>query len=646
MVVNVAGAGAGKTTKMADIIMGHGIPDGKVAFCIAFTNAAADNIKEKVERKLNGVPNNIKISTIHSFLYHELIEPYYYFLYGQQFRQLSTIKLPDLNRYKAAKLSELKRADILHITKIPEKAKWVAYQKSGDTKKVKSIRKRILARFNDYCSAIYVDEAQDINKDIYDVLSSLENAGVEIILYGDPKQDVKGYGCFRRIIDESSDVHYYSDCYRCPQAHLDLSNELAPPDEKQVASAKNAVGSLSIVFESDIKNLKEYIESANYGLCYISQKRGHFCTHGIEATGTRFETLHNEVFCAMEEKWRGEKTEIEIKRAAFFVTEKILNGYNYFKKALELDTIKDKKGKIKPRYSREISELLVQYAYTLYRSGAIAYNGKKFYPDAYTGFVAGADIAGNIMPENAVTTGTSTKVSPLFTDSLRALSYFYAGVSAYTADRQDEAMKAFADSERMNPRNSDMYVYMMSLLEKKILKDSVSTSVHILADSLLAVSKRAYKLFGISNPLFLRRTVDILNRKGDSLESLDILNRQIELTPDSAFLYGLRAVTNELLAKDDDALLDYQRAAEKKGVSSSILLRGAYKYYEIGADRKNKIEGTRKQKAALRKAVLTDFMYPALELAKRAKEMSSDAQEKRIIDNLLENIDYDISVLK
>lgn len=78
MVVNVAGAGAGKTTKMADIIMGHDIPDGKVAFCIAFTNAAADNIKEKVERKLNGVPNNIKISTIHSFLYHELIEPYYH----------------------------------------------------------------------------------------------------------------------------------------------------------------------------------------------------------------------------------------------------------------------------------------------------------------------------------------------------------------------------------------------------------------------------------------------------------------------------------------------------------------------------------------------------------------------------------------
>lgn len=75
-------------------------------------------------------------------------------------------------------------------------------------------------------------------KDIYDVLSSLDNAGVEIVLYGDPKQDVKGYGCFRRIMDESSDVHYYSDCYRCPQAHLDLSNELAPPMKSKWQASK------------------------------------------------------------------------------------------------------------------------------------------------------------------------------------------------------------------------------------------------------------------------------------------------------------------------------------------------------------------------------------------------------------------------
>lgn len=328
MIVNVAGAGAGKTTKMADIIMAHDIPDGKVVFCIAFTNAAADNIKEKVAEKVNGVPDNIKISTIHSFLYKELIEPYYCFLYGKHFGQLSTSSLPPSNCYRSKKLFELEQEGSLHITKIPEKAKWVVYQKSKDTKEVKSVRKKVLSYFNSYCSAIYVDEAQDISKDIYDVLSALERAGVEIILYGDPKQDVKGFGYFRQIIDKSSDVHYFSDCYRCPQIHLNLSNTLAQKDEKQVANCENAVGSLEIVFESDIDDVKEYIETENYGLCYISQKRGEFYTHSSETIDECFETLRHEVFRAMQEKWREETTEIEIERAAYFVAEKMLENYD------------------------------------------------------------------------------------------------------------------------------------------------------------------------------------------------------------------------------------------------------------------------------------------------------------------------------
>ena len=56
MKVNVAGAGAGKTTKMAELITALEIPEGKVVFCIAFTNAAATNIIEKVEEKLGAVP--------------------------------------------------------------------------------------------------------------------------------------------------------------------------------------------------------------------------------------------------------------------------------------------------------------------------------------------------------------------------------------------------------------------------------------------------------------------------------------------------------------------------------------------------------------------------------------------------------------
>lgn len=328
MIVNVAGAGAGKTTKMAKLITGLEIPDGKVVFCIAFTNAAATNITEKVKEKLGVVPDNIKISTIHSFLYQELVYPYYFSLYKKHYERLSVINLPSEQGYRRAKLSELEAGNVLHFTLIPERAKWVAYHKSSDRKAEKNIRKKLLAQFSDYCAAIFVDEAQDIGQDVKIILEALEQSGVEIILYGDPKQDVKGLGKFREIIDNSPSVNYVPECHRCPEKHLRLSNMLAPKAEQQQADNSNAIGSITVVFESDVKDVKQFLTEENYGLQYISMKRDRFATHEQQASGERFETLRHEVHRAMYEKWMGAKSELEINRAAFYVAEQMLLAFD------------------------------------------------------------------------------------------------------------------------------------------------------------------------------------------------------------------------------------------------------------------------------------------------------------------------------
>lgn len=328
MKVNVAGAGAGKTTKMAELITGLDIPEGKIVFCIAFTNAAAKNIAEKVEEKLGTIPDNIKISTIHSFLYQELVYPYYFALYNKHYERLSVIDLPSEQGYRRAKLSELEAENILHFSMIPERAKWVAYQKSRDRKAVKDIRKKLLARFTDYCAAIFVDEAQDIGQDVKLILEALEQSGVEIILYGDPKQDVKGLGKFREIMENAPKVNYIPECHRCPQKHLKLSNALAPEAEKQKADEGNAEGSINVVFESDVEDIKQFLKEGNYGLQYISMKRDRFATHEKQESGERFETLRHEVYRAICDKWTGIKTELEIKRAAFYVAEQMLLAFD------------------------------------------------------------------------------------------------------------------------------------------------------------------------------------------------------------------------------------------------------------------------------------------------------------------------------
>lgn len=327
MKVNVAGAGAGKTTKMAELITGVDIPAGKIVFCIAFTNAAAANIEEKLMSRLGETPDNIKISTIHSFLYQELIKPYYYFLYGKQYEWLSVIDLPTENRYKQIKLSELEADAILHYTKIPERAKWVAYQKSGDTRAIKDARARILKRFSDYCAAIYVDEAQDIGEDVRHILEALDAAGVKMVLCGDPKQDVRGLGQFREIIKKTDGVNYIVECHRCPQKHLNLSNRLASETERQIAADDSAYGSLTIVFESEIEDMKSFLTEVKYGLRYISSRRDRFDTHEKREGKNRFENLYHEVHRHMLVKWKGIKSEIEVERIAFYITECMLKDY-------------------------------------------------------------------------------------------------------------------------------------------------------------------------------------------------------------------------------------------------------------------------------------------------------------------------------
>ena len=328
MKVNVAGAGAGKTTTMAERITEFEIPEGKIVFCIAFTNAAADNIAEKVEKELGQVPENIKISTIHAFLNQELIQPYYYRIYRRHFDKISVINLPKKDGHKRSKLSELEKNGILHQTKIPEKAKWVAYQKSSDRKAERDIRKKLINHFADYCAVIFVDEAQDINEDVRLILEALDKSGVDIILYGDPKQDVKGLGQFRKIIEDTAEVNYISECHRCPQSHLNLSNSLASAEERQIADEKNVEGSIKIVYESDIENLQRFIDDGDYGLKFISMKRDRFATHEKKDIEGRFETLRHEVQKAVADKWAGQECDLEINRVAFHITERMLEAFD------------------------------------------------------------------------------------------------------------------------------------------------------------------------------------------------------------------------------------------------------------------------------------------------------------------------------
>lgn len=319
MQITVAGAGAGKTSGLAEKIISDRkvIPNYKMIYCIAFTNNAADSIKDKLLKYYGELPYNIKVATIHAFLYEEIIHPYYFALFGTHYKGISVVELDTKPAYRNYKIKALEGKGYLHIEKIPERAKWVISKKSSDKKTDIDKRKTILNIICQYCGKIFVDEAQDIDSNIQEILVALDNLGIDIELYGDPKQDLRGNGSFRELIDMSKEnVNYWARCYRCPAKHLVVTNSLINANEQQY-SEKND-GKLSIIFESEIKE----IDLSKYDLKYIYRRNDRFETHHVAEDNAKFQTLMYEVSNIIETI--PNLSEVGIKIRAYFYAIKML----------------------------------------------------------------------------------------------------------------------------------------------------------------------------------------------------------------------------------------------------------------------------------------------------------------------------------
>ncbi|MGY0755315.1 AAA family ATPase [Staphylococcus haemolyticus] len=275
MNITVAGAGAGKTTKMAkDVLEYSKMTDNKkYIFVITFTNSACNKIKEELKKRNGTIPQRIKVMTIHSFLLQQFIFPFYHLVYPQKFKSVSVINLPTNPMYKNNKIKELKKLEMIHVKEITSEAQYLICGKGNDNKKIKEKRKNIINLLSKYIDSIYIDEAQDIDEKCKFVLSELEKHNIIINLIGDPKQDLRGRNVFKKIVDEQKDANFININYRCPIEHVTFSNKYV--ENKQQQNSIKIGGNINFIFEDDI-NLNEYMSEFAFGLQYIYQKNKRF----------------------------------------------------------------------------------------------------------------------------------------------------------------------------------------------------------------------------------------------------------------------------------------------------------------------------------------------------------------------------------
>lgn len=325
MKIIIAGAGAGKTTSMAQKVLEryNTITDGKIIYVITYTNAARDHIRKKIIELNGSIPRGVKIETSHVFLLQEIIFPYNHLLFEQQYTQVSLINLPENHGYRASKLAELRANNMIHVQETTKVAKWIISGKSDDRRIIKNKREKVLSIIQRYLDCVFIDEAQDMDQHLSGIIEMLSNKEIGVIVVGDPKQDLRGRNELRRLIEKySHNVEYKKENHRCPISHVKFANSYISPEEKQVCQLEE-IGEISYIYETDI-SIKDYVEDGNWCYSFISKKNDRFVTRSDQMNSAK-NNLRYEIKALVR---KSDIEENKVDQKVYLILKKVLQDFD------------------------------------------------------------------------------------------------------------------------------------------------------------------------------------------------------------------------------------------------------------------------------------------------------------------------------
>ena len=206
----------------------------------------------------------------------------------------------------------------------------------------------------------------------------------------------------------------------------------------------------------------------------------------------------------------------------------------YFKKAYELDQQPNEKGKVKPRYSKDIKGILgADHVY--YINGGAYYFDQKDYQKASNLFEQYLEISDLEMFK-----GTQTAER----DSNYMTVQFYAAVAATQINNHEKAVAALERAKHTAIRQNDVYQYLCYEYEQA--KDSVNLE-KTLKEGMERFPEEPYYLLSLINNY-------IYSNRND--EAINYLNQAIAKDQNNAQLYDVMGRVYET------GLKDYAKAEE------------------------------------------------------------------------------------
>ena len=260
----------------------------------------------------------------------------------------------------------------------------------------------------------------------------------------------------------------------------------------------------------------------------------------------------------------------------------LLDGYNYFKTAYPLDSLPDAKGKVKPKYSKKMNDIIVGHVNDFDQAAADFFNVGN-YAGAYDCWDILLDVSNG---------GRFANIKP-FEGNIVSSIRNNQGRAAFQMHDYDKAMKAFEKSFTASPNDTTAYEFAYE--SARMAENKPKMTEYALA---------GFKQFGASRPVFLQLAVNSYVDAGNYEAARDLLTQGIAEDPNNGAYYYSYGILNESLKNRDEAKANYKKAIELSNVAGA--------YYNLGRMLAEDYDALDQQAGNLSQAEYNKYAYETL----------------------------------
>ena len=329
-----------------------------------------------------------------------------------------------------------------------------------------------------------------------------------------------------------------------------------------------------------------------------------------------------------------EKTKLEEGKIPDFTAmyNALLNIYPFYKKTLELDKIPDAKGKVKPKYTKEILNTMKENMQFYFSGGGHFMEvDHQDYKKSFVFFDQIIEITDNELWPMKKVPPPPTKEGEV-PDSTYMYATFYAAAVATMIGDEQEAIRTLERACKIDYKRNES---IQLLCEQYEANGDTVNYLKKLEEGIALFPNDQYYVF---------RLVNIYIALNQNEQAIEYLNTAIQADPSNAQLYLVSGKINELLNNFPEAEKHYQKTIELEPDNPEANFNLGGIYFNQGAnnlDEINKISDSKKYNEE-KEIQVKPLFKKALPYFEKAYQLKPDVSSDILV--VLRNIYYNLEM--